>query len=147
MEKEEQGINPRYEQIGSALFKNQKYKSPKIERVRIHSAKPRPNYGLNRISEEEYLKTLYPDIDYSLADLHCHHEHQHEWFQEFMQKVFEKSNQVKYDLFMQRCAKTSPYNDNGGEKFAMLKGLARYRSNSPKKSYQRNTVASLAKAI
>ncbi len=118
-----------------------------MRKARVHSANPRTNHALNNVTEEEYLQVLYPDIDFTAADLHCFKDHDKEWFREFMQKVFEKSNEMKYDQFMQRCVKTSPYHDNGGEKFAMLKSLVRYRSNSPKKNYQRNTIASLAKAI
>ena len=149
IEQDPNDINPRYEEIGRALFLDQKYQAPKIKKTRVSSAKPasRPNYGLDRITEEEYLKTLYPDIDFNTGDIHCFREHNKEWFGEFMKKVFDKSNEMKYDLFMQRCLKTSPYNDNGGEKFAMLKSLAKQRSCSPKKNYQRNTIASLAKAL
>jgi len=149
MDQDPTQINPRYEQIGHALFKGQKYQPPNIKKVRAKSAKPlpKPNNGLSRITEEEYLKTLYPDIDYTAGDVHCYREHNHGWFGEFMQKVFDKSNEVKYDIFMQRCLKTSPYNDNGGEKFAMLKSLAKYRSSSPKKNYERNTISFLAKGI
>lgn len=143
----DQLVNPRYEQVGHALFKNQRYKAPKVKKARVQSALPRPNRTVDRISEEEYLKTIYPNIDYSVEDFHCYRGHKKEWFGEFLQKVFEKSNQVKYDIFMQRCIKTSPYYDNGGEKFAMLKSLARERSTSAKKNYERNTIASLAKAL
>ncbi|CAI2362746.1 unnamed protein product [Moneuplotes crassus] len=152
----------------------QKYSSPKVHKARVHSANPKRAYPLNNVTEEEYLKVLYPDIDFTSADVHCLREHKKEWFNDFMKRVFEKSivikrpkhdygrtkftpylksesnflnNQVKYDLFMQRCMKTSPYNDNGGENYSMLKKMVRHRSNSPKKNYQRNTIASLAKAL
>uniref|UniRef100_A0A7S3KDT6 Uncharacterized protein n=1 Tax=Euplotes crassus TaxID=5936 RepID=A0A7S3KDT6_EUPCR len=140
-------VNPRYEQIATALFKNQQYVPPKVRRTRVRSANPKRSHALDKVTEEEYLKVLYPEIDYSAGDIHCYKEHNNEWFHDFMRRVFEKGNQVKYDLFMQRCLKTSPYNDKGGERFTMLKDLVRYRSNSPKKNYQRNTIASLAKAI
>ena len=140
-------VNPRYEQIATALFKNQRYEPPKIKRTRVRSANPKRSHALDKVTEEEYLKILYPDIDYTAGDIHCIKDHDKEWFHDFMRRVFDKSNQVKYDLFMQRCLKTSPYNDDGGERFTMLKNLVRYRSNSPKKSYQRNTICSLAKAI
>lgn len=54
---------------------------------------------------------------------------------------------MKYNIFLQRCIKTSPYNNNGGEKFAMLKWMAKERSKSGKRSYERNTIASLAKSL
>lgn len=148
-QEESHSVNPRMEQIGEALFLKDKYKHKKQKKARPVTAKPdqKAADALKRISEEEYLRTLYPQVDYSILDMHCSREHYKEWFGEFAQKVFERSNQIKYDIFMKRCIKTSPYNDNGGQKFAMLKSLQRDRSKSAKKSYERNTIASLAKAL
>ena len=140
-------VDPRYDQIATAMFKNQEYSPPKVKKVRVSSANPKNNYPLNNVTEEEYLKVLYPDIDLTTQDIHCYRGHKKAWFDDFMKRVFDKSNQLKYDHFMQRCAKTSPYNDNGGEKYSLLKKMVKHRSNSPKKNYQRNTIASLAKAL
>ena len=139
--------NQRLEQIGSAMFKNQNMKPIKQKRYRAVSARQQPQTEVKQISEEEYLKTLYPHIDYTALDMHCGREHADEWYAEFAEKVFERSNQMKYDMFIKRCIKTSPYNDNGGEKYNMLKNLSKERSKSRKMNYEKNTIAFLAKGI
>ena len=103
-------------------------KPVKQKRYRAISARQEPQTEVKQISEEEYLKTLYPHIDYTALDMHCARDHHGEWYGEFAEKVFERSNQMKYDMFIKRCIKTSPYNDNGGEKYNMLKSLSKERS-------------------
>lgn len=149
MDKDPNIVNPRMEKVANALF-NQKFKPIKVEKQkkeRATSAKSNRNKELKQVTEEEYIKTLYPDINYGMIDEHCTRSHYKEWFGEFLQKLYEKSNQMKYDIFMQRCVKTSPYNDNGGQNFAMLKRLAKEKAQHVNKSYEANTISFLAKRI
>jgi hypothetical protein len=135
------------EKIGNELFLKQRFKEPKQRKIRARSSRPGPDMEIKQITEEEYLRTLYPNIDYTALDLHCSRAHYDEWYRNFIEKVFERSNKMKYDMFIKRCQKTSPYNDNGGEKYNILKNMAREKKRYRKKSYERNTVAFLAKGL
>ena len=132
--------------IGEALFLKRKFKPAKPKRKRTVSAKPKVNNAIAQIDEREYLSAVYPNMDYELYDSHCNDEHYKPWFKVFLNDVFNKSNQIKHDLFIKRCIKTSPYNKNSQFNFAMLNRLARLRSKE-RKNYERNTVSSIAKIL
>jgi len=148
MEKNTEVINPRLEQIGAEMFKNQPFK-PEVQpkKIRVASAKPKVNTELEQISEKEYLETVYPNVNIEIEDLHCSRYHYQEWFKDFLQRVYETGNKMKYDMFIKRCIKTSPYNENSGYNYALLKRLAGERSKSKKKSYERNTISYIAKFV
>lgn len=159
-EKDPEIINPRLLQLGEHMFLNQKLKLEKPKKVRVSSAQPirRPN-ELQQISEKEYLETIYPHINLIDAldgfrvsrvnhdDIHCERDLTKPWFKDFLRRVFESGNLMRYNMFIRRCLKTSPYNERSGYNFALLKRLLKLRSESPKKSYERNTISYLAKII
>lgn len=99
------------------------------------------------VDEKEYVETLYPRINYDSSDLRCTDLHYKPWFKNFLKAVFDKENKLKHDMFIKRCIKTSPYNENSGYNYALLKRLAKLRSKSKKKNYQKNTIASIAKIL
>ena len=101
---------------------------------------------MTQIDERNYLAAVYPEMNYDAYDSHCTHEHYKPWFRQFLKDVFNKANLIKHELFIKRCIKTSPYNQNSGYNFAMLNRLARLRSNE-RKNYEKNTVSSIAKIL
>lgn len=147
MDKDVNVVNPRLEEIGNEMFVQPKFKPEKPKKVRVASAKPKADSGFQQISEKEYLETVYPHVNLDVADIHCARNHYKPWFKGFMQKVFESSNKMRYDMFIKRCIKTSPYNENSGFNYALLKRLANERSHSAKRSYERNTISYIAKCV
>ena len=149
MEKDVAVVNPRLEAIGQEMFVKPQYKAQKVKKVRAASAKPRSNLELQQVSEKEYLETVYPHIDLTLDDRHCNHpkDYNRPWFNGFMSKVHDTNNRRKYEVFIRRCMKTSPYNENSGYNYSILKKLAKERSKSGKRSYEKNTVSFVAKCI
>ena len=146
MNKDPESIEPRMKYIGDALFNDKKLKT-KAPKKRVVSAQPRSSDIARPANEREYIETLYPHIDYGSSDVRCSEYHYQPWLKNLLKKVFEKENKVKYDMFIKRCIKTSPYHENSGYNYALLKRLAKIRKPKPKKNYERNTIASLAKVL
>lgn len=128
-------------------LKKNKFKSKAPKKQRVASAQPKANNTVRPVDVKEYVETLYPRIHYDSSDLKFSGSHYQPWFKDFMKAAFDKENKLKYDMFIKRCKKTSPYNENSGYNYALLKRLAKLRSKSKKKNYQKNTIASIAKNL